>query len=548
MPGDMRSDHDAPAASPRTAAHTAAAQGTGDRAPADTEIELKLAADAATLERLSRSPIVRARADGGSTITELESVYYDTPDHRLRRKGIAFRVRRRDGRFVQTVKVSGDEVSGVTQRGEWEAKLPSAQPNPAALTAPEATELLGALRSRDLQPVFTTRVKREVLHLDDGNVEIAFDHGSIVTDTCATPISELELELRQGKPAHLYRLALALHKVTPMRLECRSKAARGYALATGDTARSGKAKRVTLTDADTVETAMAAILRYGLLHWTLNEAAVLDGEDREGVHQMRVGLRRLRSALSLFRDVISRRELTWLRDETRWLAKRLGPARDLDVFQDELLAPIVALRPENPGMAALEDAIEEDRRESYELARTALRSPRYTTLVLRFGAWLEEHGWRGGAKRTKRLNRPIGDFAAAALQRRHKQARRAGRGFAALSPDDRHMVRIVLKKLRYTAEFFRSLYPSSTTTAYLKRLAALQDMLGYMNDVAVAHHLLGNVLERHAENGEGTRPLTQSCGLVVVWHNRQATAQEAELLQAWDAFLAAEPFWKPADG
>ena len=534
-----------------TASHSPSASSSSPKSahlPKDTEIELKLAGDLQTLEWLSRSPLVRGRADGGPKTTEMESVYYDTRKHRLCRDGIAFRVRRRDGRYIQTVKASGGEVSGVTRRGEWETELPTAQPDPTAVTAPEATALLGPLHAEDLRPFFSTKIDRETMMLDDGSVEIAFDRGVISADGGTLPVSEIELELRKGTPAQLFRLALALHKVAPLRLECRSKAARGYGLATGKTARSSKGKRPTLADTDTVETAMAAILRYGLMHWTLNEAAVLDGVDREGVHQMRVGLRRLRSALSLFRAVMPPRDLAWLRDETRWLAQQLGPARDLDVFQEELLEPIVALRPDDPGLVALAQAIEADRLAAYDLARQALSSPRYTTLILRFGAWIEERGWRPRNKRKKPLDRPITPFAAAALQKRQKQALKAGRGFAKLSPEERHVVRIALKKLRYAAEFFRSLYPAERTTPYLKRLASLQDMMGQMNDVAIIHQLLGDLLDRHASYGEQTQLLARASGLVVVWHNRHAAGRDADLQRVWDEFLAAEPFWVAPTG
>src|SRR3546814_4235956 len=124
----------------------------------------------------------------------------------------------------------------------------------------------------------------------------------------------------------------------------------------------------------------------------------------------------------------------------------------------------------------------------------ALASPRYTRFLLRLGGWLEDRGWRPEATREAAremaLAQPLVALADALLAKRHRQALKRGRGFAKLPTAERHQLRIAVKKLRYTTEFFRGLYPPKRSKGYLAALRDLQESLGHLNDVAGAEHLL----------------------------------------------------------
>ena len=146
-------------------------------------------------------------------------------------------------------------------------------------------------------------------------------------------------------------LALELDALAPLRLETRSKSARGYALAAGMPPAWHKAEPPALEADATVDRAIQAILRSCLQHWCANEAAALDGSDPEGVHQMRVALRRLRSAFSVFGRLIDPAQRAWLSDEAKTIVNGLGPARDWDVFLAELLAPVRAARQDDAGLS-----------------------------------------------------------------------------------------------------------------------------------------------------------------------------------------------------
>ncbi len=518
------------------------------------ETELKLAARPEDLTALRSAPALSSTTR--ATTSALESVYYDTPDQRLARRLVSLRVRKKGKTFVQTLK-GPPFADGGLGRAEWECPVPGPAVDLSLITDAAALDLLGSIGAAELQPMFTTAVQRTIRVLNGGDsiIEVAFDKGEIRTpDGAALPLCEVELELKEGESKALFDLALELAKAAPLRVESRTKAARGYALAAGSMDKPVKADKIALTPEVTVEGALCRIVGGCLQHFSANEAASLKGEDPEGIHQMRVALRRLRSALALFRPFVPAEQYDWMKGEVKWLGGYLGPARDWDVFLAELLAPVHEgfertngrEAPLLAGLGALEAAARARRERAYDGAREAILSPRMTEFQLRLGAWLEEKGWRAQPvnEQSARLFQPVGQLADQLLAKRHKRARKAGRGFAGLSVEDRHQLRIVLKKLRYAAEFFRSLYEDKPARRYIQQLAAFQDMLGHLNDVATATRLLHDLHDGGSRAGPGER---RAAGLVIGWHARGVADLESHLNDQWEGFADAKPFWsKPA--
>ncbi len=513
-----------------------------------TETELKLRGEPEALKAIFASPTIRDKATGRGRSHRLENVYYDTADQRLRARGLAFRVRKDGRRYIQTLK-SGDTGGLVAYRGEWQTPLGSADPDLGLLPA-EASEVLdGLVAPGELRSLFTTRVRRQVRRLAAGVnggppslIEAALDLGAIEADGRSLPIAEIELELIDGSPKALYDLALELGALTPLQVEPRSKSVRGYALAKGEPPASQKAEPVALGRRTTVDAALGAILRSCVQHWCANEAAALDGRDPEGVHQLRVALRRLRSAVSVFGRVIRPERRAWLSGEAKRILGRLGPARDEDVFLTESLAPVLAARPDDPSLLALRRAAEAARTEAYAAVRAAIADPSYTRFLLQLGRWIEAGGWREDAtsKGAAWLDRPLVAFADRLLARRHRKALKLGRRFAELTPAERHRLRIALKKLRYATEFFGSIYGGKRTRSYLAALKQLQDTLGHLNDVAVAERLVRGLSERA---GAERSALGMGSGMVLGWLARGVAEVEPQAQGAWQTFAAREPFW-----
>lgn len=537
---------------------SASAQPGGEPAAANREIELKLIVRPEDLPKLRQAPAVTQRGRGRAVTRTLESTYFDTGGLDLSARLVTLRVRKQGESYVQTLKSAAGSAGGLS-RSEWEWPVAGPVPDLSVIVEPDALEQLGSLSIDDLRPVFASHVRRTVRVINGGDtaIEVAFDTGEIkLPDGPAVPLAEVELELKKGSSAALFDLALDLAKVAPVRVEMRTKAARGYALAAGMIDRPVKAEKLTLDPATTVEGALCQIVRSCLFHFIANEASALKGEDPEGVHQMRVALRRLRSALSLFRPFVPPDQYIWLVGEVKWLAGNLGPARDWDVFLAELLAPVRAAfeQANGHGGGVVEDlrllgqAAVARRDRGYEAVRAAILSDRYTTFQLRLGAWLEAKGWRAQpvSEQSVRLFQPVTTLADQLLDKRHRKGRRSGRGFERLGVDDRHQLRIALKKLRYAAEFFRALYDEKPARRYLQQLASFQDALGHLNDVATATRLLGGLHDGDAAPAHGAAE-ARAAGVVIGWHARGVAEGEGDLVAGWERFADAKPFWSRPD-
>lgn len=508
------------------------------------ETELRLAGEPDVLETVFEAPCLAPMSGDKEKVSDLESRYFDTPGLELRARGLAFRVRANGGGYKQTLKAGDDDKAALLRRLEWETTLKDDRPRPEALPKDARSHLPKAAFGDGLTEAFATRMRRRArkIKVDGaGRVEAALDLGEIDTGGGSLPIAEIELELIKGRPEALYSLGLELQKAGPLWLETRSKSARAFDQLTDQPPSWHRGMTPLLQAEDSISEAMAAIFESCFSQWLANQAAAIDGRDSEGVHQMRVALRRLRSALSAFRRLIPKDQLEWLQIGAKKTISALGPARDWDVFQADLLAPVIKAGPAEPGLKALKSRARARCRQGYRRARRHLVSEGYTRFVLRFGQWLERRAWRqgGDAKRIKRLDHPIATFAGKVLQKRHERVIAKGRGFSSLPIEQRHELRIALKKLRYSLEFFRPLFDQAKVQPFLKRAKALQKDLGLLNDVAVAECLLGDLMRR-----PGKQDISAAAGLVIGWHARGVAAVEPDLCRDWKAFRVAPAFWR----
>jgi triphosphatase len=289
-----------------------------------------------------------------------------------------------------------------------------------------------------------------------------------------------------------------------------------------------------------VEAALQEIGRACLAHLLHNEAAALDGEP-EGVHQMRVAVRRVRSAISSFKKLLPAADRRWISCELGWLVDVLGSARNLDVFAAELLPPAQAALHE----ADIEDlaaALERARRAAYDRVGQAIHSERHASGMLRLSHWFEARAWRqGAAEPVPLLSSAIGEVAPRLLDRRWRELRKRSKGFRRSTARQRHKLRIAAKKLRYAIELLGSLFDQAELEAFVKRLKRLQDDLGYANDVHVAHDLLPELTYQAA-----SRSAVESAGaLVLEWHESGLARDERKLRKRLRRLDRVAPFWHP---
>lgn len=465
-----------------------------------TETELKLQLAAADIGRLRRT---RVLSNSARTDVNIENTYFDSADRLLQRHRMALRVRQIDGRWLQTLKASS-EGRVIGRRGEWET--------PARLVRGRATIDLAQLSESPLpqllakqkgpvklEPVFRTQVQRSqwtVAHRE-ALIEVALDVGEITTASEEAmrrePICEVEVELKQ--PQHddaietLLDLALQLldaHSKAPLKLTpvSRSKAERGYQLLSQRSPPAVKASAngfvADVTKKSTTASVLRTVIAHGISVLTANIELILRYDDPEYVHQARVALRRVRSAIRLF-DRDQKDVPRALIDELRWFAGALGDARDWDVITDETLPSLsdaMGVDATKP-IVAKADA---KRRQARANIRKAARSSRYAALVLNAEKW--------SMSPVPADSELLVDVAAPALKGASKKLFKRACFFAVLSAPRRHRVRILAKRLRYALDLFAAVLPKHAARLYIEALAELQDALGQLNDAAVAKAVL----------------------------------------------------------
>jgi Uncharacterized conserved protein len=309
-------------------------------------------------------------------------------------------------------------------------------------------------------------------------------------------------------------------------------------------ARWQKAQPPRFTPSTSADAALATIVLLGVEHMRGNEACVMARDHVEGVHQLRVAVRRLRSCLSLFKAYIPPPQSSHLNGELKWLIGQLGPARDWDVFVDDILRPVRKQIPDEARLDELAQRVDEHRDAAYAHAQRGIGDHRYLGLVMLLDAWADGRRWREylPASVAAAMQRPVIQLANQMLHEHYESVTAAGEGFVDLVPEDRHSLRIQIKKLRYASEFFASLYPKRKVVPFMAMLKELQDDLGAGNDIEVARTLLRKVT-RPLGGREKTR-LSYAAGLVVGWHSHVTGVREARLVTAWEQFVARPPFWQ----
>jgi inorganic triphosphatase YgiF len=432
----------------------------------------------------------------------LVSIYYDTPDRRLQRAGVALRLRRDGARWLQTLKAEGDAGGGLAQRAEWEMPVRGRALELGAFPRDEVRRATGvdvAGLARRLRPVFETRFVRRsglVRLKAGGEAELAIDRGRITAGGRHEAISEVELELRAGEPDALLRFAAGLG----LALAFESKAERGYRLAAGTPRSPRKWRMPALGAASTPAEAFAALFAAALTQAGSNADGFLRSDDPEYLHQMRVGLRRARSALRAFAPILRRAKP--VKRDLRALMPILGAARDWDVLMATMPSAKRGRRAARARAAA----------------RAAVASPRFREFFLRALRWLHSQPRQARPP-------PLERFAARALERLHRRALSSRLD----SGEHRHRLRIRVKRLRYACDFFAPCFAPAAQRPYLRELERLQDVLGALQDIVVGRRLLGEL---------GVDPPGRLA-------RRERRLSDA-LAVSWEAFARRAPYWRPA--
>ncbi|MEE2690325.1 MAG: CHAD domain-containing protein [Pseudomonadota bacterium] len=502
------------------------------------ELEIKLTGAPADVAALRRSPLFREGAANGGGWERLVTTYYDSGDGRLEKAGASLRLREEAGRRIQTMKLSS---SGAFGRLEEERALAEDEAFPYIPYTDEFAALL-AHAGRDLEPAARTVTDRYSVVIVTGGakIEAAFDIGRAEcwrggTPFAAAPLAEAELELLAGDPKALFKTARKCLKANDgrLRLSIASKAEQARRLADPFVAVRPEAG-LTLDAAGTTGAALAASLTQCAKRMIDCAPAIVDLRAPEGVHQMRVALRRFRALERIFRKAADDARLEKLAADARKWARLLGAARDWDVFLAETLPESLPGGYAAGGLNALRTRAEALRAEAWDRVARKVAGARFSLFAL----GLLEAAHRIGAARSPELDENIRAFAARALDWRLDKARLVAAGIESASPAARHPLRIELKKLRYAAQTFRSLYDKGGRKAYMGAMSRMQDAFGALNDAVMAQELANE-----AALGQG-REAARAAGFLAGWRAGEAEARASEVGEDWRAFAALEPFWR----
>lgn len=469
------------------------------------EIELKLAlptSDPSSLaKRLARTPLLARRT---ATHQHLHNVYYDTPQQLLRQERVALRIRRVGSeatpQWLQTLKTGGRSDSALSQRGEWEVPVPDATLSLKALKATPWTDLdpEGSVFAA-LSACFLTSFERTswlVRRRDGSMAEVALDVGQIAVGDKTSPICELELELLSGEPAALFDIARQIARTIAVMPLTRSKAQRGYALAQEGLDTPLRAQPPTLTPDLSVTEAAQRVLREMFCQFTANLNALITSDDPEVVHQARVGWRRFRSALRLFKPALAP-DLVPSFQGLQALLSFLSELRDLDVARTDTLPPLADAymagdAHRTDAWQAMTQALLQAANLQRKSVRYALQEPAVGATLLEITQWLEGLSVSSGPSAAGvELKISLRRWAARRIVRLHGQLKVARK--EAGSPESQHRTRILAKRLRYGIEALRALLPRKRTQRWYLEALKLQTSLGAARDVMQAGALVARL-------------------------------------------------------
>jgi inorganic triphosphatase YgiF len=508
------------------------------------ETELKLLVNQQACEQLQQHPLLKKYAVSEPHIEHISDTYFDTPDLDLRQHDANLRVRHLDNTWVQTLK-AGDlsTIGGLYKRHEWESTVSGPQPDLASLRVliHKKTPWSSLLRSKSLEqklkPIFTSEVARTVwnLRLPSGDeIESALDLGRLECNGQTAAISEFELELKSGQLVHLVDFAIDLQRDISLLIASASKAERGYALLLLRPTAAVKATPLHLSPKMTAAQAFAEIASNCLAQIKANQLGALQGGDVESLHQLRIGLLRLRSLIKIFRDQLPTSQS--LQQELAWLSSQLSKARDWDVLAGSTLPELIRQLPSEISLSALQRAAEEKSHQLHQNLSSITAEPRYTKLFLGLTRLLQEGSLLQQTDKQCRLT----SLSRKLLARGRRRIQRRST-FQEADQKARHRLRAAVKTARYECEFFQSLCKRRQSRSYLKALTALQEALGRQNDAFIAGKLLqelGRELGRELGTELGKQPnkCAGSAEFVRGYLLAQAVSEEKLMRQVWKIF------------
>ncbi len=503
------------------------------------EFELKFNVTGKQMRQLRGKRILKDLAASPREHAILRGIYFDTPDQVLRRRNTSLRVREKAGEWVQTAKIGRGVVAGLSSPIEIECRVEGPAICVDTLKQAGLPKDTAKLLDRSiLAPVFETVISRITHNIEmrcGATIEVAFDKGAVSAGKLTHRFHEVELELESGAPSSLFAFAQRLTRGETVRFSGWSKAERGYRLLSGEPDVPPLPEMYAapiIMQTSTAKGAFVLQLQACTRQIEHNWKVVLDCRNIEGPHQLRIGLRRLRSLLDAYEPIADRDAFRSLDRAARKLASIVGRLRDADVLINDIF--VVGASRNNAGFVQLRERLVAERRIIRKKVRVELAGDKMMGLLLKLGAFSQSPEELFPAKGA--ANRPILEVASAALEKSWNATAKQGRSFDKMNVRKRHAMRKSLKNLRYQVDAFASLYPRRQVKPFRKKLKILQDVFGYMNDVAMAESLTRSL-------STGNREIHLSAGFVLGWHTARSEQRWSQVRRRWKDLKQTRKFW-----
>ncbi len=460
------------------------------------------------------------------------------------------RIRRRASSMIWHDTADGtlalDGLALVQSAGAWrlERLVPGTEPWPPGAPPPVLEQAVALDQIVHALPAGLVQVARfdgvqSVLPLrrDGAAMTLTLLHGAVGKARRRRSACRVNLT---GEPIAVIDLALALTEHVDLAIPTASLAAEARALATATAPAPRHRGPPQLPAGLSVPDAFSYVAGHlvdVILGGAPLAAAARGGPDP--VHDMRVAVRRLRSALALFRPATGCPAVDAASLLLKSLAERLAPAREWDVFVTETVAAVATALPDDPALRRLSLAAERRRRQAYTALHDWLHSAAFRRTGISLAGLAGDRAWLPQPEPSQVAAQALGldDFARHALTRRLRKLNVAGAPVEQLDPTALHALRLRAKRMRYAAEVFAPLYPGKAARRFLRRLGTLQDRLGHLNDGTVANTLL-------ADLGATTVSRAHAAGLVLGFLSARAGMARGRVARTWKRFHRLPPFWR----
>ena len=486
------------------------------------EIELKF-----QLPESKKKSVLQALKPKTAEKIRLQAKYYDTPDRLLAKNHVALRLRLEGDHWVQTFKAAGKNH---LERLESEIHLGKCEIEPELdlslfennKTVKDRLEKVLGDHKDELGFQFKTDVERtfRVFQVEDTAIEVCLDDGVVSTVDQSEKICEVEFELKSGSAEQLILFTQEWVKKYQLWLDVRSKAQRGNLLvAQQKTSPAIKASTLLINKKSTTDSALRQMIANTLQHLLPNAAFIAEGvAEPEHIHQARVAIRRLRSALKIFGSWSSETNDRW-ETQLAEIFRMLGDSRDIDAIREDVLPQLVA-----DGAPFCELIVKQTSKENKQ---TLFIKPEHTCLLLQLLAFTYHNPENLDQKKTQ-LKKKISKT----LTPMHKKLIENANNFKKLSIEERHRTRKRAKRLRYSIEFISSLYDTEITASYLNELQCVQEKLGQYNDLHIAEQFFEKNSDQHPEYW-----------FAVGWSKAKQKHLIEQSAQALQQFALVKPFW-----